>query len=128
MRVERKEGDRYKLRDLVTEKENDYHVQLLKPFLYDKRVTSPLEVAIQEHDQYLVDKISAHSQGERINGRSGGLECQVSWVGYREASWETVANLKKLAVFHAYARTHNLRRYIPRAFREAAIEARVITE
>ena len=128
MRVERIEGDRYTLRNLVTGKENDYHVQLLKPFLYDERVTSPLEVAIQEHDQYLVDKILAHRQGERINGRSRGLECQVSWVGYREASWEPVANLKKLAVFHTYARTHNLRRYIPRAFREAASEAREITE
>jgi hypothetical protein len=128
MRVERKEGDRYTLRDLVTGKENDYHVQLLKPFFYDERVTSPIEVAIQEHDQYLVDKISAHRQGERINGRPGGLECQVSWVGYRETSWEPVANLKKLAAFHEYARTHNLKRYIPRAFREIGTEAREITE
>jgi hypothetical protein len=108
IRVERKEGEKYTLRNLVTGKENDYHVQLLKPFLYDERVTSSLKVVTQEHDQYLVDKISEHRQGERINGRSGELECQVSCLGYREASWEPVANLKKLAVFHAYARAHYL--------------------
>jgi hypothetical protein len=46
MRVERRDGDRYTLRNLVTGKEGDYHVQLLKPFLYDERVTDPLEIAV----------------------------------------------------------------------------------
>jgi hypothetical protein len=39
----------------VTGKEADYHIQLLKPFLYDERVTVPLEVAIKGHDEYLVE-------------------------------------------------------------------------
>jgi hypothetical protein len=38
-KVEKKDGDRYSLRNLVTGKEADFHVQLLKPFLYDERVT-----------------------------------------------------------------------------------------
>jgi hypothetical protein len=46
MRVERRDGYRYTLRNLVTGKEGDYHVQLLKPFLYDERVTDPLEIAV----------------------------------------------------------------------------------
>ena len=118
MRVERRNGDRYTLRNLVTGKEGDYHVQLLKPFLYDERVTDPLEIAVQEHDEYLVDEILAHRFPARIDGRSPGLECQVSWLGYQEISWEPVSNLKRLAKFHAYARSNRLLRYIPRVFRD----------
>jgi hypothetical protein len=75
MRVERRDGDRYTLRNIVTGKEVDYHVQLLNPFLYDERVTDPLEIAVQEHDEYLVDEILAHRFPARIDGRSPGLEC-----------------------------------------------------
>jgi hypothetical protein len=60
MKVERKDGDRYSLRNLVTGKEADFHLQLLKPFLYDERVTVPLEVTIREHDEYLVEYIMDH--------------------------------------------------------------------
>jgi hypothetical protein len=49
MKVEKRNGDRYSLRNLVTGKEADFHVQLLKPFLYDERVTE----AIREHDKYI---------------------------------------------------------------------------
>jgi hypothetical protein len=45
MKVEKMDGDRYSLRNLVTGKEADLHVQFLKPFLYDERVTVLLEVA-----------------------------------------------------------------------------------
>jgi hypothetical protein len=72
MRVKRRDGDCYTLRNLTTRKEGDYHIQLLKPFLYDERVTDPLEIAVQ------VDEIQAHRFPARINGRSPGLDCQVS--------------------------------------------------
>ena len=82
MRVEGRDGDRYSLRNLVTGKKTDFHVQLLKPFLYDGRLTVPLEDAIKEHDEYLVEQIMDHRYAERVNGRTRGLECLVRWVGY----------------------------------------------
>jgi hypothetical protein len=102
MRVEQKDGDRCTLRNLVTGKEGDYHVQLLNSFQYDERVTDPLEIAVQEHDGYLVDEILAHHFPARIDGISPGLEFQVSWLGYQDISWEPVSNLKRLAKFHAH--------------------------
>jgi hypothetical protein len=63
MKVERRDGDRYSLRNLVTGKDADFHVQLLKPFLYDERV----------HDEYLVEQIMEHRYTERVNGRPRGL-------------------------------------------------------
>jgi hypothetical protein len=79
--VEGRDGDRYRLHNLVTGKEADLHVQLLKPFLYDERLTVPVEVAIKEHDEYLVEQIMDHRYSERVNGRPRGLECLVRWVG-----------------------------------------------
>ena len=117
MRVERSEGDRYRLRNLVTGKEADFHIQLLKPFLYDERVTEPLAVAIQEHGEYLVDEILNHRYAARVNGKPRGLECLVRWVGYQEQSWEPLVNLKKLVQFHSYARVNGLTRWIPPALR-----------
>jgi hypothetical protein len=106
------------LRNLVTGKEADFHVQLLKPFLYDERVTDPLEVAIREHDEYLVEQIMNHRYSEIINGRHRGLECLVGWVGYQEQSLEPLVNVKKLAQFHTYARENGLTIFIPTAYRE----------
>ena len=119
MRVEGRDGDRYSLRNLVTGRKTDFHVQLLKPFLYDERVTVPLEVAIKEHDEYLVEhlEIMDHRYAVRINGRPRGLECLVRWVGYQEQSWEPLVNVKKLEQFHIYARGNGLIRFIPTAYR-----------
>jgi hypothetical protein len=117
MKVERRDGDRYILMNLVTGKEADFHVQLLKSFLYDERVTDPLEIAIREHDEYLVEQIMEHRYAERINGKPRGLECLVRWVGY-QLSWEPLVNVKKLARFHTYARDNGLTRFIPTAYRE----------
>jgi hypothetical protein len=116
----REDGDRYSLRNLVTGKEADFHVQLLKPFLYDERVTDPLEIAIREHDEYLVEQIMDMNNryAERVNGKPRGLECLVRWVGYQEPSWEPLVNVKKLAQFHTYARNNGLTRFIPTTYRE----------
>jgi hypothetical protein len=112
MKVEGMNGDRYCLRNLVTGKKADFHVQLLKPFLYDERVTVPLEVAIKEHDEYLVEQIMDHRYAERVNGKPRGLECLVRWVGYQEQSWGPSVNVK-LEQFHSYARGNGLMRFIP---------------
>jgi hypothetical protein len=127
MRVEGRDGDRYSLRNLVTGRKTDFHVQLLKPFLYDERVTVPLEVAIKEHDEYLVEQIIDHRYAVRINGRPRGLECLVRWVGYQEQSWEPLVNVRKLEQFHIYARGNGLIRFIPTAYR-GAVRLRVPQE
>ena len=115
MMVEGVEGNKYTLRNLVTGKEADYHIQLLKPFIYDERVTDPLEVAIQEEDRYIVDEIINQ---RHIRGNTGPYEYLVRWLGFQDASLKPLQIVSRLAQFHEYARRHrNLIRYISRAFR-----------
>ena len=114
MRVESIVGDKYQLRNIVNGKSSEYHVQLLKPFLYDERFIDPVEVAIAEHDEYLVDKILEH---KFLGGDKDKLVCRVSWIGYQETSWEPWANLRLVQQFHDYARAHQLVRFIPKNFK-----------
>ena len=109
-------GDNYLLRNIVTGKSNNYHVQLLKPFLYDERFVDPVQVAISEHDEYLIDKVLEH---KFLGGDKTKLVCLVSWLGYQEASWEPVANLRLTQQFHDYAKSHKLVRFIPSSFKTA---------
>ena len=114
MLVEEVNGDRYTLRNLVTGKAMDYHIQLLKPFIYDERITDPLEVAIQDDDGYIVDEILEHRHKK---GNEGAYEYRVRWLGYQDTSWEPITMLRKLEKFHDYARKHRLTRFIPRAYK-----------
>jgi hypothetical protein len=114
MLVEEVNGDRYTLRNLVTGKAMDYHIQLLKPFIYDERITDPLEVAIQDDDGYIVDEILEHRHKK---GNKGAYEYRVRWLGYQDTSWEPITMLRKLEKFHDYARKHRLTRFIPRAYK-----------
>ena len=119
MRVEGREGDKYLLRNIVNGKSNEYHVQLLKPFLYDERFVDPIEVAIAEHDEYLIDKILEH---KFLGGDKNNLVCRVSWIGYQETSWEPWANLKLVQQFHDYALAHKLSRFIPKGFKGQVVK------
>ena len=102
------------LRNLVTGKESDYHIQLLKPFIFDERVTDPLEIAIQEDDGYIVDEILQH---RHLRGNKGPYEYLVRWTGYQDTSWEPLKMIQRVGKFHEYARKHRLIRFIPKALR-----------
>ena len=114
MLVEGTEENRYTLRNIVTGKESDYHIQLLKPFIFDERVTDPLEIAIQEDDGYIVDEILQH---RHLRGNKGPYEYLVRWTGYQDTSWEPLKMIQRVGKFHEYARKHRLIRFIPKAFR-----------
>ena len=114
IRVESVEGSKYHLRNIVNGKNSDYHLQLLKPFFYDERFVNPVEIAIAEYDEYLVDKILEH---KFLGGDKNNLVCRVSWMGYQETSWEPWTNLKLVKPFHVYAAVHKLGRFIPKAFK-----------
>jgi hypothetical protein len=114
MLVEEVVDDKYSLRNLVTGKVQDFHVQLLKPFIYDERVTTPLEIAIQEDDGYIVDSILEH---RHVTGSRTAYEYRVRWLGYQDTSWEPLQMVRKLGIFHEYARKHKLIRFIPKAYR-----------
>jgi transposase InsO family protein len=118
MLVETVAGNKYSLRNIVTGKIVDYHLQLLKPFLFDERFVSPVEVAISEHDEYLVDAILDH---KFLGGDKDKLVCLVSWLGYQEESWEPVSNLRLVEKFHDYAKAHKLVRFIPASFKTACV-------
>ena len=48
------------LLDLVTHKENVYHVTDMKPFLFDPALTDPLDVSRRDYLKYFVESIIGH--------------------------------------------------------------------
>ena len=91
MRVIKRLNSRYTLHDLITGKENDYHVPDIKPFVFDSALVDPLDV---------VKKISDH-RGKLRHRKSP--EYVVSWLGYDEGynSLEPYTNLCDSDHLHA---------------------------
>ena len=52
------EGRGYKLLDLITLKEKEFHVSDMKPLVFDAALTDPLDVARRDNVEYFIDKIS----------------------------------------------------------------------
>ena len=87
MKVIEDRDSRYKLLDLITLKEKEYHVSDMKPFLFDAAITDPLDVARRDNMEYFIDKILQHRGNLKKRTEIAFL---VSWLGYAEEhnSWE----------------------------------------
>ena len=60
MKVLEGRDSRYKLLDLITLKEKEFHVSDMKPFVFDAALTDPLDVARRDNMEYFIDKIFEH--------------------------------------------------------------------
>ena len=103
MKVIEGRDSRYKLLNLITLKEKEFHVSDMKPFVFDAALTDPLDVARRDNMEYVIDKILEH----------GG-----NWLGYAQEhnSWEPYKALRDSEQLHAYLTEHKLRFLIPQKF------------
>jgi hypothetical protein len=62
-----------------------------------------VELAIAEHEEYLVDAILDH---KFLGGDKDRLVYFVSWLRYQEESWEHVFNLRLVEKLYDYAKAH----------------------
>ena len=114
MLVEEKVGTKYTLRNLNTKKLKDFHVSLLREFIYDPEQTDPEAVAMTDAHLFEVERILSHKGTIK---RKTGLTFKVKFVGDDVIYEEPWSNLRRNEVLHAYLRDNGLVTWIPPEFR-----------
>ena len=90
---------RYTIRNLVTGKEYMADVTHLRPFYFDPNYVTPLNIAVKDTDEHVVEKIVAHDFSNFNDKR-----WLVQWSGTEapDQTWETYETLKDVEAFHHY--------------------------
>ena len=57
MRVANGENARYTLFDLITNKEKDYHVSDMKPFIFNAELVDPVDVARRDYMEFYIENV-----------------------------------------------------------------------
>jgi hypothetical protein len=116
-KVARPEGDIYTVQHMDSNKLEDFHVKLLRPFHHDARHTNPSTVATADNLTFEVEKILNHKFTSDKQIKSN-MEVLVKWQGYDKPTWEPYANIANVGIFHDYLRSNNLARLLRASFKE----------
>jgi len=102
----------YTIEDLVSGKRSSTHIHNLRPFNYDPVRTSPLTVAQQNEQEFVVESILSH-RGNR--NRRSTMEFKVRWARFEEScnSWEPYKALLQVDKLHDYLRANTMMTLIP---------------
>ena len=102
----------YVIEDLVNGKRTSTHIHNLRPFNYDPARTSPLVIAQQNEQEFVVESINGH-RGNRQ--RRSTMEFKVRWAGFGEScdSWEPYKGLLHVDKLHDYLRANAMKTLIP---------------
>ena len=114
--VVEKEGETYKIQDLLSGKTFETHISNLRPFNHDPDRINPEAVARHNSQEFVIEDILEH-HGNR--DRRSSMTFKVRWLGYGPESdtWEPYANLRDTEQLHDYLRTHRMVSLIPKKFR-----------
>ena len=117
MRVVSVSHSEYTLLDLVNNKQTVFSMTQLKPFLFDPSITNPVDVARRDYLEFFVKKVIG-MRGDIT--RYNSLEFHVKWLNYDDtkSSWEPWKNLRCTEQLHKFLIERNLKKLIPRQFRE----------
>jgi len=103
------------LRNLVSKKQVERNIKLLRPFIYDPARTDPRIVALNDYpDEFEVEQILSHSG---YWNRKSQMKFVVRWVGY-DHTWdseEPFKNLKMNEVFREYVTEQGYAKVLPMA-------------
>jgi hypothetical protein len=122
LRITRREGDSYWLKDIVTNKtrKRPIHVSRLVAFKYNPTHTSPLDVARRDLEEFFIHEILEHRYTDQSDKKlKGHMEFKVSWLGYGPEwnSWEPWKELRATKHLHRYLHRVGLDSSIPKEFR-----------
>ena len=109
--------DHYTLWNTVTRKEEEIHISLLRPFLFDSNYVDPKEVAMKDAiSTFTVESILRHEGNKR---RVSSLDFLVRWQGYGEAEdlWLPWKELRDNSILHQYLAANNMKGLIPQSHR-----------
>ena len=109
------EGDAYTIQNLVTLTVYTRNIHELAPFKWDATVVDPVNVAAMDDQEFFVERILAH---EGNLNKVSSLRFKVRWTGYgaEDDTWEPWKNLRDTDQLHAYLRSINQERLIPKKF------------
>ena len=110
-------GPVYTVQNLVTYKNEDYHVTQLRPFNYEPERVNLQEVASRDRKEFVIDHIVSHI-GDFKQKRS--FQFLVKWLGYDESenTYEPWKQLRDTEQLHAYLIRCGLQSEIPVKFRQ----------
>jgi len=97
----------YVVQNLVTQTPTTYHVSKLRPFLYDERTLTPLQVAVTDTlDEFLPEKV-LDMRGD-THGKRKFLQFKIRWAGYgpETDTWESWDNCKGTDAVQLYLSEH----------------------
>ena len=114
-RVLEHNAGKYKVKNLITNKDRMYHVTQLKQFQYDPTKTDPTDIARRDNLEFFVEKIISY-KGD-LN-KVSTLTFYVKWLGYDDThnTFEPWKELKDNIKLHEFLKQTNLSRIIPRKF------------
>jgi len=103
----------YIIEDLLRGKQIKTHIHNLRPFTFDPVYTNPVDIAQQNEQEFLVERILDHRGDRHLRAT---MEFLVQWTGYGEDSnsWEPYKALMHVDKLHEYLRANRMRNLIPR--------------
>jgi transposase InsO family protein len=116
-------GRRYKLLNLVTNKEETHDISKLTPFTYDDSTIDPRQIANKDYQVFDVERIIKHQCGKNIN-KVGDMDFLVKWVGMDDSMefnrWLEWKELRNNPALHKYLFENNMSKFIPKEHRKAS--------
>ena len=101
-------------RDLVTKKEVDLHVDVLREFVVPDHVLPQdlIQYALADHLlEWIVERVVTHRfRDDSGRKTTSTLELNIKWAGYDEPTWERYALVKDAACVDEYVLLHSLPR------------------
>ena len=111
-------GSIYTVRNLVTNKLEDFHVTNIRHFEYDPLVVDPRKVANIDQDMVDINDITKHTG---TPNRRANMKFLVHWSDGEE-TWEPWSNVRRTEAFHKYFEQNNMKHLIPREFFDGLLE------
>ena len=110
-------GSKYTLKNLVTDKNEDYHITKLHPFYFDPTKYDPTLIANKDQQMVVVENI-LDMRGDP-HGSKKQLYFLVKWkdVDSRENTWELYSNLRDNEILHQFLTLNKLKKLIPKKFK-----------
>jgi hypothetical protein len=112
------EGSIYTVRNLVTNKLEDFHITNLRPFEYDPLIVDPRQVANIDQEMVDIDEITSHTGNPK---RRAHMTFLTRWSDGDE-TWEPWSNVRRTEACHRYLEAHGMKHLIPREFFDGLME------